>query len=113
MFGLNDLYATLANIAGIQRNDKHDRDSFDVHLAFAGAKLDRPEPLIVQEKGNSTTFAVREGRWKLIRRSERADELYDLENDLKESADVSKQHPKISQRLVRYLEMKLADRTSH
>ena len=111
MFGLNDLYLTLSSIAGIHGDDKQGRDSFDVQTAFAGTKLARPEPLMIQEKGNSETLAVREGRWKLIRRSETADELHDLQTDLKETTDVSKQQPQVTKRLSRYLKNKLAERT--
>lgn len=108
MFGLNDLYSTLARIAGTEKRGEHGRDSFDVGDVLTGKSVTRPEPLIIQEKGNSSTFAVREGHWKLIRREGKT-ELYDLATDLKETSDVAKQNPVVVSRLRQYLDRKLAN----
>ena len=103
MFGLNDLYATLAGLVGQEVPDGQAQDSFDVRPVLSGQRIDRPEPLVIQRAGNSRVFAVREGSWKLIRPADNEVELYDLENDLKEASDVSAKHRKLTQRLRDYL----------
>ena len=44
-------------------------------------------------------WAVREGRYKLVRRRGEAPELYDLEADIAEAKDLSTVHPQIVLRL--------------
>jgi arylsulfatase A-like enzyme len=43
--------------------------------------------------GNDNIWAVREGNWKLIFNKAKKLELYNLENDLSETKDLSAQHP--------------------
>lgn len=50
------------------------------------------------------TSAVREGRWKLLSHRNGGIELYDLENDFRETVDLSKSNPDEAARLMKLLE---------
>ncbi len=101
-----DLMATVAELAGVECPP--DRDS----ISFLPTLLGRPQEQKQHkylywefyERGGAQ--AVREGRWKLVRKpwNEHARvELYDLETDLGERHNVADKHPQVVKRLLGYL----------
>ena len=59
--------------------------------AFAGQPIKREQPLFWQWGGGK---AIRDGRWKLVSHGRTPRwELYDLEHDRTELADLSSKHP--------------------
>jgi arylsulfatase len=64
--------------------------------ALAGQPLTRMQPLFWEHEGNK---AIRDGRWKLVRRHRAPWELFDMEADRTEQHDLIEQHPEIAMRL--------------
>ena len=70
-----------------------------------GALPKRHEPMIWEFNGYGGIIAVRDGKWKAIRRGLKGKkgpspwELYDIDADPKEKNDLSKKHPERVQRL--------------
>jgi len=128
-----DWFITLAQAASVKRPPTH-HDGVDLigqlkietdHLANDQAKPEQPatDTTLTQDSHETTTpsvaservmiwdfagyggiAAIRQGRWKGIRRelnrkNEVSWELYDLQSDEKESNDLSNTHPKIMKRL--------------
>ncbi len=50
--------------------------------------------------GNENTWAVRNGPWKVIRSRSGNIELYNLDQDISETNDLSEQYPDIANHLV-------------
>ena len=118
-----DLYPTFAAIAGGQLPQDRVIDGVDLMPYMTSANKDMPHPELYWRSGGS--FAVREGKWKLvvanktpvteflnIKQSEEGGllahppyagvsplgqhvMLYDLENDLEEKHNLASQHPDI------------------
>jgi arylsulfatase A-like enzyme len=67
-------------------------DGVDLLPFLEGGRKDDPHPLLFWRMG--AQWAVREGRWKLLRdRGQTADRLHDLEADPEESTDLAPQEP--------------------
>ena len=102
LIGLNDLYQTFAELTELSVPPSHGRDS----LSFLPSLLERknsprPDALLIQDKGASSTFALRKDNWKLILRKNQPSELYDLASDLKETSNLLKDQPEITEELFR------------
>ena len=87
-----DLLPTIANLTGQKVPQDRIIDGHDVSEILMGeAKAKSPHQTLYYEKDG-----VRQGKWKLVRCKVKADrfaELYDLEKDLGEQNDLSKQYP--------------------
>jgi arylsulfatase A len=101
VIGLNDMYATFAAAAGAALPAGAAIDSENVLRALLGRRGAGPVrgPLVVQG-ASADTLAVREGRWKLIVKSDEPVELYDLKADLKESINVLSRNQAVAERLL-------------
>jgi arylsulfatase A-like enzyme len=109
LIGLVDLYATLATLTGGEPAPRAARDSQDVSGALLGrADAALRGPLLQQNTGAGRVFALREGRWKLVMKNDRAIELFDLENDPGEADNEIGVHPDVTRRLERELRAILA-----
>ncbi len=58
--------------------------------AFLGKPLTRTEPIFWEHEGNK---AVRDGKWKLVRRHRQSWQLFDMEADRTEQHDLAPQQP--------------------
>lgn len=122
---LTDLMATCADILGTKLPDDAGEDSVSLLPALLG-KLQGPLREAVVHHSVDGTFAIREGRWKLILgpgsggwsypRPGRDDtselplvQLYDLGSDLGEQQNVQHEHPEVVERLTRLLEKYVAE----
>jgi arylsulfatase A-like enzyme len=87
-----DLLPTIASLSGQPMPKGRIIDGHDVSKILLGkAKAKSPHETLFYEKDG-----IRQGKWKLVRYKVKADrfaELYDLEKDLGEQNDLSKQYP--------------------
>jgi arylsulfatase A-like enzyme len=95
-----DLYPTLLEAAGLPLRPAQHTDAVSFTPALLGDTAFDRGPIFWHyphygNQGGRPGSSVRHGRWKLIEfLEENRIELYDLENDLSESVDVSAAHPK-------------------
>lgn len=93
---LVDLMATCVDVAGatypteVSGQPIKPLRGASLRPAFATDPVDRKEPLFWEHEGNR---AVRDGRWKLVAKSDQPWELYDIDTDRSEQRDLAKDHP--------------------
>ncbi|QDT07866.1 Arylsulfatase [Rubripirellula lacrimiformis] len=110
-----DWFPTLTSIAGGKLPTSQTIDGVDLNPVLRGEALSgRDQPLIWDFSGYGGIAAVRDGRWKAVRRGvsgtqPSAWELYDLSVDETESNDLSAQHPDVVDRLEKQF---VANRTT-
>ncbi len=121
---LADLMATCAEIIGHKLPDTAGEDSFSFLSALRGTQEAPPRPAVVHHSANGT-FAIRDGRWKLILGpgsggwsdpkpgKEPPDalpiQLYDLKSDIGEQKNLANQNPEEVTRLTLLFEKFIAD----
>jgi len=99
---LIDIMATLIELAGAKYPEKrgeHDvkpMEGTSLKPAFAGKPLARKAPLFWEHEGNR---AIRDGRYKLVAKEDRAWELYDLEKDRSELENLAAAKPEVVREL--------------
>lgn len=125
LVGLVDLLATVAEIVGAELPDNAGEDSVSFLPALLG-RTERPPREALVHHSIDGSFAVREGRWKLIlcpdsggwssprpgsaeARALPPVQLYDLGSDPGERANLCDRQPEIAARLTRLLENYVAD----
>ncbi len=100
-----DWFVTLNNIAGGKLPRTQTLDGIDLSEALKGNQApDRTQPMIWDFAGYGGIVAVRDGDWKIIRRSVNRKkptdwELYDLKADRNETTNLASTHPDIVKRL--------------
>lgn len=107
-----DFYPTLLELAGADLRPEEHTDGVSLVPLLNGGTIDE-RPLIWHyphygNQGGQPSSIIRLGNWKLIHYYEDGhEELYNLENDLEESTDVSVENPErtkqLSQQLFAYL----------
>jgi arylsulfatase A-like enzyme len=113
---LVDLFATCAEAAGVEVPDGAAEDSYSFLPALEGRDFEREVP-VVHHSANGT-FAIRQGRWKLIlgngsggRQSPvgqpfgKPYQLFDLSQDISESSDLADTQPEIVEQLTKQLDV--------
>jgi arylsulfatase A-like enzyme len=101
----NDFYPTLLELIGSPKNHRQHVDgiSFRDILLGNSETVDR-DAIYWHYPHSRQEAAVREGKYKLLHRfNEDRVELYDLESDIGESDDLSKQKPELAERLLEKL----------
>jgi arylsulfatase A len=115
-----DVLPTLLEYIGIEPDPTRPFDGHSLLRALRGRRVvDRGDVFYFDDTGpNGTLNAIRRGKWKLHRRRipgpyftirqyqplEEQPQLFDLENDLEESYDVSQRHPQLVEELLERLE---------
>jgi arylsulfatase A len=115
-----DVLPTLLDYIGIEPDPTRPLDGRSLLRALRGRRVvDRGDVFYFDDTGpNGTLNAIRRGPWKLHRRRipgpyftirqyqpfEEQPQLFNLENDLEESYDVSQRHPQIVEELLQRLE---------
>ena len=100
-----DWFVTLSNIAGGTLPQNQTLDGIDLTEALKGNDAPkRDQPMVWDFAGYGGIVAVRDGDWKIIRRSVNrkkptAWELYDLNEDRNETNDLASKHPETVKRL--------------
>eukprot|EP00112_Aurelia_sp_Birch-Aquarium-sp1_P009114 Seg20232.1 transcript_id=Seg20232.1/GoldUCD/mRNA.D3Y31 product="Arylsulfatase I" protein_id=Seg20232.1/GoldUCD/D3Y31 len=98
-----DWFPTLTTIGkGKMTNEK--LDGIDLNPVIAGGEAKRNDPMIWEFAGYGGIIAIRDGKWKALRRGlkkkkPQAWELYDLEVDPQEKVNLAEKHPDIVKRL--------------
>jgi arylsulfatase A-like enzyme len=108
---VSDWLPTLCNLTGLTQDLKlMDLDGQDVWPLLSGEQIiPNKRPMYWK---TSRTYAVRDGRWKLlVHRNDNKAELYDLENDFRETQDLSEKYPEKTESMIKLLdEFKKKDR---
>lgn len=99
-----DWFPTLAEIAGASLPATQTLDGISLTGLVQGKPAERSKPLIWNFTGYGGIVAVRDGKWKALRRdinrkTPAAWELYNLATDPSETDDVAASHPEIVKRL--------------
>lgn len=113
---LTDLMATCAEISGAPMPQGAGEDSYSI-LPMALGDPDAKRGAFVVNHSINGTFAIRDGKWKLILSSgsggrgkpkskpgDRPYQLYDIHADPAETTNLIEQHPEIAARLERAME---------
>ncbi len=102
-----DFLATAAELAGVECPPGRDSISFLPTLLGKPQEQKQHRYLYWEFYERGGAQAVRQGRWKLVRKpwnSQARVELYDLQTDLGEQHNVAAQHPQVVQRLLGYIQ---------
>lgn len=99
-----DWFPTLCNIAGAPLPSQQQLDGIDLAAVLKGQAPPPREELMIWDFHNyGGLVAIRDGKWKAIRRNllkqPTAWELYDIQADKQESRDLAAEHPEIIKRL--------------
>lgn len=93
---LIDIMATCVDVAGgkypgqYKGNDIHPMEGKSLVPVFDGDNLDREDALYWEHEGNQ---AIRDDKWKLVKRHNKNWELFDMEADRSETSDLSEKYP--------------------
>jgi arylsulfatase A len=99
-----DWFPTLCQIAGVKL-PKEQLDGVSLVNVLKGGSLPKRHELMTWEfNGYGGIIAIRDGKWKALRRGLKSKklenwELYNIETDREEKNDIAAQHPEIVQRL--------------
>jgi len=96
---LNDLLATSAEIVGATLPPSVGEDSFSLLPVLLGTSVSPTREATVHQS-MSGDLAIRQGPWKLIFHKDGHRELYNIDDDLSENADVILSHPEIATKLT-------------
>jgi len=109
VISVNDIYPTIAHIAGIKIPADAEIEGVDAWQAIS-SKGTVPDRVIYWRTGRQ--LAVRKGNFKLIRfgraPKEGQDELYDVEQDPEEKHNIASEHPEIVAELKKLLEQQFS-----
>lgn len=100
---VSDWLPTLMHITGSEQSLQHlIRDGRNIWPYLTGDSMVEKRTMYWK---TGREFAVREGNWKLIVKSEsNKTELYDLDHDFRETTDISKVNPDITSHMLELLE---------
>ena len=117
-----DWFPTLAKLIGYEPGQPIDWDGVDITKQLFGGEATDVDPVADRElywlwSASSSRWALRHGRWKIVRygkgdpKDADAWQLFDLEADPKEKHDVAKQHPDVLQAMyARFLVQRSKDK---
>ena len=98
-----DFSASIAKLAGVETQDLDHYEGIDIVSHLRDKKADLRRTLFWRKpRGDTVWMGVREGNWKLVARSDAGSskaELFNLEDDPRESVDLAEEHPQIFERL--------------
>jgi arylsulfatase A-like enzyme len=103
-----DFYPTLLSLAGLPPRPEQHTDGVDFTPLLRDEPFERGEIFFhyphYSNQGGRPSTAIRDGSWKLVFDWEtRTSELFDLDADVGETADVGATHPETTERLKRSL----------
>jgi arylsulfatase A-like enzyme len=99
-----DVFATAAALAGAKLPSDRAMDSVDLLPFLEGKKRGAPHERLFWRTGGGASWAVREGRWKLVRFKDKPAELYDLDADIGESKDLASEQKAVAEKLWAHVE---------
>ena len=90
-----DVFATAAALAGAQTPPDRKMDSVNILPHLLGEVKTPPHDWLHWRTGGGTTWAVRNGKYKLVHLAAGAEQLYDLDADIAEAKDLAGENPDI------------------
>ena len=94
-----DIFPTVAAAATAALPAEHKLDGVNILPALSGDTQAPPHERLFWRTGGGTSFAVREGRYKLVRQGSPHPRLFDLATDLVEAKDLAGAKPDVAGRL--------------
>ena len=94
-----DLFATALDAAGLPMPEEKPLDGQSILPALKGETDILHDEMYWSSAGEKGKWAIRSGKWKLVAEKKRI-ELFDLEKDLSETADLAAKHPKVVSELT-------------
>ncbi len=94
-----DLLATALDAAGLPMPKHKPLDGKSILPALKGETNKLHDELYWSSAGAKGKWAIRSGKWKLVAEKSRI-ELFNLENDLRETTDLAAKHPKVVSELT-------------
>ena len=95
-----DIAATAAAVAGLDAKAAAGLEGINLVPYLSGERQEPPQRALFWRADGGTRWAVRKGRWKLVKpAANEAVELYDLQEDIAEANDLAKQKPEVVDRL--------------
>ncbi len=91
-----DVFATATALAGVLPSNI---DGVNLIPYVSGESSKPPHERLFWRTGGGATYAVREGRYKLVKIGQQPPELYDLETDASEANDIAASNPTVLARL--------------
>ena len=99
-----DAFATALAAAGVAMPTDKKFDSVNIVPHLAGVVERPPHERLLWRVYRKESFAIREGKWKLIRNTNATPELYDLGTEIGEKNNVAAAHADVTSRLSAALE---------
>lgn len=99
-----DVFATALAAAGVAMPTDRKYDSVNIVPHLAGEVKTPPHERLMWRMSKKRSFAIREGKWKLVRNGDAAPELFDVESDVAESKNVAADNVDIANRMIAALE---------
>jgi arylsulfatase A-like enzyme len=108
---VTDLYPTFLDVAGIPLHPENHIDGFSFAPLLANKDYKRPAPIFWHSPkarpystGDYNCSAVVQGKYKLLEwYQDNRVELFDVENDISESKDISADYPEVKKQLLKSL----------
>ncbi len=94
-----DVFATAIALTKASVPSQHVLDGVNLIPYLAGEEKSSPHERLFWRTGGGTTWAVREGNWKLVGNRDAPQELYNLEKDIGETNDLAKTESAVLLRL--------------
>jgi arylsulfatase A-like enzyme len=95
-----DLFPTALAAAGVAAPSRVKLDGVNLLPYLEGQASGAPHERLFWRTGGGVSFAVREGRYKLVRPAQGWPELYDLDADVGETRDLAASKPEVRERLL-------------
>lgn len=99
-----DVFATTLAAAGVAMPTDKKYDSVNIVPHLSGTVKSPPHERLLWRMHNKQSFAIRDGKWKLLRTGEAPPELYDLADDLGEKNNVAAANAEVAARLTTALD---------
>ena len=105
-----DIYPTIMDMLGFPKNPAQHQDGMSIVDTFKGQRLPFERVFYWayphgHSLGHKPSLAIRKGPYKLVHWLENgATELYNVDEDVSESHDLSKKHPELASGLFKHLE---------
>jgi len=95
-----DIFPTSVAAAGVKPPTGRRLDGVNLLPHLAGKAGAPPHGRLYWRQGGGTAFAIREGRYKLVKPAAGAVQVYDLEADIGESRDLAAERPELRDRML-------------
>ena len=95
-----DVFPTATALAGAKLPSNRKPDGVNLMPFLLGEKSGAPHPRLFWRTGGGVTWAVREGRYKLVQNDPGPPELYDLSADVSETKNIAKENGEVVRRLL-------------